>query len=207
MAREKARRPTSVVVRDSLVAPAVLVPPQPPSAFPQPTLDAYTVASPLPPTPPFVSRRPFSPPPPAVPLCHPPLHDPPGCDYLLPLVPARPFPHPSYLPYAASAAIRRRTRTLGAPLLLAADAKAAQRYIWRDAKEVVGTEPSKLLSNEPQASCRNLRSGKFPRRPCCSSIYLGPLSLSPSPPLSLSFFTPSTQEASPKAMQTSHTQR
>jgi len=32
------------------------------------------------------------------------------------------------------------------------------------------TEPSKLLSNEPQASCRNSRS-KFPRRPCFS-IYL-----------------------------------
>lgn len=34
------------------------------------------------------------------------------------------------------------------------------------------TEPSKLLSNEPQASCSNSRSGKFPRRPCCSSLYL-----------------------------------
>lgn len=93
-----------------------------------------------------VSRRPF---PPAVPLCHPALHDPPGCDYLLPLLPllpVRPFPHPSYLPYDASAATRRRTRTLGAPLLLAADAKAAQRYIWRDAKEVVPKQASKLLS-------------------------------------------------------------
>ena len=56
-----------------------------------------------------------------------PLHDPRGCDCLLPLLFIRPFPHPSYLPYDASAATRQRTRTLGAPLLLAADAKAAQR--------------------------------------------------------------------------------
>lgn len=63
------------------------------------------------------------------PLCHPPLHDPPGCDYLVLL---HPLPHPSYLPYDASAATRRRTRTLGAPLLLAADAKAARRCTWRD---------------------------------------------------------------------------
>lgn len=121
-----------------LVAPAVLRPPPPPqspSAFPQPTLDAYTVASPPRPSPTLS---------PSVPLYHPPLHDPPGCDYLLPLFPVRPFPHPSYLPYDASAATRRRTRTLGAPLLLAADAKAAQRCIWRDAKEVVPPNQASL---------------------------------------------------------------
>lgn len=33
------------------------------------------------------------------------------------------------------------------------------------------TEPSKLLSNEPQASSVNLRSGKFPRRPCCFPVF------------------------------------
>lgn len=69
-----------------------LVSPQPPSAFPRPTLDAYTVA-------PYLPASAGRPPPtlsPAVPLCHPPLHDPPGCDYLLPLFPIRPFPHPSY---------------------------------------------------------------------------------------------------------------
>lgn len=53
----------------------------------------------LPPLPPCLPASAGRPPPtlsPAVPLCHPPLHDPPGCDYLLPLFPIRPFPHPSY---------------------------------------------------------------------------------------------------------------
>ncbi|KYN37466.1 hypothetical protein ALC56_08179 [Trachymyrmex septentrionalis] len=35
--------------------------------------------------------------------------------------------------------------------------------IWRDAKEVLTKQAS--LGNEPQESCRNSRSGKFPRRP------------------------------------------
>lgn len=95
------------------------------------------------------------------------------------------------------AATRRRTRTLGAPLLLAADAKAARRCIWGDAKEA--SEPraesrelraeSEVLSNEPQASCRNSRSGKFPRRPYCfSTRYTCSFSLS----LSLSYPQPHT---------------
>lgn len=50
------------MVRDSLVVPAMLVPPQPPSAFPQPTLDAYTVASSPRPSPadPFPPLSPFA---------------------------------------------------------------------------------------------------------------------------------------------------
>lgn len=134
---------------------------------------------------PFVPRRldPFRRRP-AGPLCRPPLHDPPGCDYSS----AR-SPHsllPTY-PRMPPAATRRRTRTLGAPLLLAADAKAARRCIWGDAKEA--SEPSEVLSNEPQASCRNSRSGKFPRRPYCfSTRYTCSLSLS----LSLRYPQPHT---------------
>lgn len=59
------------------------------------------------------------------------------------------------------------------------------------------TEPSKLLSNEPQASCRNLRSGKFPRRPCCFPVFYRYLILSLS---SLSLFSSYSfsQENSPR---------
>lgn len=67
------------------------------------------------------------------PLCRPPLHDPPGCDYLSPPSPPPPLVSPSLLPTYPTmppAATRRRTRTLGAPLLLAADAKAARRCIY-----------------------------------------------------------------------------
>jgi len=111
------------VVRESLVVPAVLVPPLPsPPPFGVPSTDPRRVV--------YRCAPPTLPPPRArCPLCHPPLHDPPGCDYLVLLYS---LPHPSYLPCDASAATRRRTRTLGAPLLLAADAKAARRCTWED---------------------------------------------------------------------------
>jgi len=55
----------------------------------------------------------------------------------------------------------------------------------RMAKEA--SEPSEVLSNEPQASCRNSRSGKFPRRPRCFSTRYSSRSLFLCRPRSLSF--------------------
>lgn len=197
MAREKARRPTSAwsATRSS---------PQPCSSPRNPlrhSLNRPSTRIPLRPTslpPPAVPRRPFPPLSPSAIRLFTTLQ---AVTTSSPSSLSARFLIPLTLPCDASAATRRRTRTLGAPLLLAADAKAAQRCI-AEGCEGGCTEPSKLLSNEPQASCRNSRSGKFPRRPCCSSIYLV---LSPYLSPSFFLFALSAQKEPPTESTRTHT--
>lgn len=93
------------------------------------------------------TRIPLRPPDPSsrahCPLCHSPLHDPPGCDYLVLL---HSLPHPSYLSSGDASADGPEPWR---PFALSRGCESRVPAVYG---ERIAKEPSEILSNEPQAS-------------------------------------------------------